>query len=261
MQRAATEFQSLPARGAFSASAFVRPAADRQFVPLTPGRGAFTSGVPLGAQRAQGEPAPVTQVNAETATFGTEPARLQTPSTGPELELSARVAELEQALQEQAARHDEALRLAAAEHAAAVAVAAEHAERANVNSRRLGALIAELGRLREGLVAELRAEAGDVLLVGARRLAGQALQEQPGVLEALVEECVDALGSGALVIRVNPEDVERVQAVVSEGVRVVPDASVGAGCVVEGDGTRVAATVAGGVGSLADELAAWRRSG
>jgi flagellar biosynthesis/type III secretory pathway protein FliH len=265
MPRPAVEHHVLSPRGGFQPSAFLRRAAESPFVPLTPGRTAFTAGLPI-------RTAPAANVSEErTATRDdapSAPAVTSAPKAAPapvpvgerEALLAARVAELEAALAAQAARHEEDSRIAAAEQHAATQNALQNEQRARGNSERLGSLIADVGRLRDRLVAEVRAEAADLLLVGARRLAGRALRSDPGVLEALVGECVDALGGTVLVVRVNPDDVERVQAAVGDSVRVVPDASVVAGCLAEGEGTRVDASLGTTVGTLAAELAAWRRS-
>lgn len=259
MQRAAPEYQSLPSRGSFAPSAFVRPGGQRQFVPMTPGRSAFVSGVPVAAPRIESAPMEAA-APAEAPEVHAAPVA-RAPSAGREAELEARIAELEATVVEQRRQHDEVLRLAHAEHQMALASANAAEAAAASNSQRFGRMIGELGHLRERAAAELRAEAGEIILTAARRLAGRALQVSPGVLEELVNECVEALGGRALIVRVNPEDVERVAAAVSGGVRVVPDASVHAGCIAEGEGTRVEATMSGGLSTLADELAAWRRTG
>ncbi len=255
MKRSGIEYQSLPAKGAFDPSDFVKSAGQRPFVGLRPHGGTFTSGVPLADASAAPPGSPASASVFPAANLAPE------PPTARSARLEARVAELEAELTAQGERHATELRVSLAEGAAALAHGAERDSRGPENAQRLASLIAELARLREKFVAEMRAEAGAVLLVGARRLAGQALQTQPGALEALVEECVAALGGTTLLIRVNPDDVERVAAAVGPGVRVVPDPSVRAGCVAEGEGTRVEATIEGSSTSLAAELAAWKRLG
>lgn len=259
MHRAATEFQPLPNRGSFAPASFLRPTAERQFVPMSAGRSSFTSGLPIRTQ-APALPAPTVETAPEVPEAPVAAASPAAPSHGREAALEARIAELEAALVERQQQHDEVLRQSYAEHNAALANAQAVEAKAASNSQRLGRLIAEMGSLRDRAMVELREEAGAVLLTAARRLAGRSLQVQPGVLEGLVNECIETLGGKATIIRVHPEDVERVQAAVESGVRVIPDASIPAGCVVEGDGTRVTATLAQGLAVLDEELNAWRRS-
>ncbi len=254
MRRAAPEFQPLPNRGSFAPASFLRPTAERQFVPMSADRSSFTSGLHIRTAAPAVEAAPELP---ETPAAAPVPA---TPSYGREAQLEARIAELEAALVERQRQHDEVLGQSYAEHSAALATAGAAEAKAATNSQRLGRLIAEMESLRERAMVELREEAGAVLLTAARRLAGRSLQVQPGVLEGLVAECIETFGGKATVVRVHPEDVERVQAAVDSGVQVIPDASIPAGCVVEGDGTRVTATLAQGLAVLDDELNAWRRS-
>lgn len=258
-------FRPLSPRGAFvpviPAGSAIRP-----FSALAPEHSAaFTSGLTMGAADVPGEPAPEASGLADAPTSTpAEPGR--SPASAPasvslaEQTQAEAIALAVQGAERTAAQHAELERVREAEHAHLVADLQAQKTRVAASSERLGLLAAELARLKTSMVAELRAHAGTLLLLGARKLAGDALHAQPGLLEALVRETVETLSSGAVTVRVNPGDVERVQSAMGDGIRVLADPTVLAGCIAEGDAGSVDATINTASGSLLAEVQAWKRS-
>ncbi len=240
----------------------------RAFSSLMPSRTmAFTAGLPTRDNAAPEAPPPVVEKPELPNDPPPAPGDEGAPSAGAARHVSLAeqvqaeaIAKAVQGAEAMAAEHAELERVREAEHAHLVADLQAQKTRAAASTERLGQLAAELARLKQSMVAELRAHAGTLLLLGARKLAGEALQAQPGLLEALVRETVETLSSGGVTVRVNPADVERVQAAMGEGIRVLADGSVQAGCIAEGDAGIVDATLNTASGSLLAEVQAWKRS-
>lgn len=193
-------------------------------------------------------PAPTAPAPAPTYTSAA--ARLQADA------LAEAIQQAERAAAELAER--DALR--AAEHAQLLADLDAQKQKAKATSERLGQLAGEMVRARAAMIEEVRTAAGTLLLTGARRLAGEALRAQPGLLEGLVTEIVDSMAADTVTLRVNPADVERLGATFGDRVRVVGDPAVAAGCIAQGDAGSVDASVDTGLGALAGEVSAWKRT-
>jgi len=143
----------------------------------------------------------------------------------------------------------------------------ERAERAALDVQPV-----ELARLREvadDLVAarrrgveELREGLGSLVLHAARKLAGEALRVQPGLLEQLVEDTVALLGRQGLVLRVNPVDIEAVgRALAGVDAQIVGDPAVEAGCVASSPFGAVDASIGTAEAALRVVVDGWRTAG
>ena len=194
--------------------------------------------------------APLPTTPAPAPTYTSAAARLQADA------LAEAIQQAERAAAELAER--DALR--AAEHAQLLADLDAQKQKAKATSERLGQLAGEMVRARAAMIEEVRTAAGTLLLTGARRLAGEALRAQPGLLEGLVTEIVDSMAADTVTLRVNPADVERLGATFGDRVRVVGDPAVAAGCIAQGDAGSVDASVDTGLGALAGEVSAWKRT-
>lgn len=148
----------------------------------------------------------------------------------------------------------------AREHQMLLAELESERKRLRDASARLGQLAAELTRVRASLLGEMRAQAGDVLLAGAQALATRALAADPSLLLAMVNEAVETLGGRGAVVRVNPDDVERVTAAFGEAATVIGDESVHAGCICEGAIGTIDRRFDTANAALVAETAAWKRT-
>lgn len=95
------------------------------------------------------------------------------------------------------------------EHAAAMAKLQQLQAEELQKIEALKALATELEGARKTLLRQLRTGAGQLILEGARRMAGDALRSQPELLEQMVAEATDALGSKGLVLHVPPAQAEQ----------------------------------------------------
>lgn len=147
-----------------------------------------------------------------------------------------------------------------AEHAHLVAELRAQVEAARVESARLAQLATALGEVRARMVAELRAEAADLVVTAATRIAGEALHLQPELLLAMVEEAVQLLGN-ELLIHVAPEDEARLRAALGDRpIRVVADPGVRAGCIAEGPAGRLDASLETAVEALRASVLPWTQA-
>lgn len=130
----------------------------------------------------------------------------------------------------------------------------------------------EVARLRmavEGVVAsrqrvaqEVREGVGELVLATARRIAGEALRVQPGLLEALVSDAAATLGTEGLCIRVAPRDLDRItRALEASGVAVVADPDMEAGCVASSSRGAVDASLDTAVTALRAVVDQWQSAG
>lgn len=128
--------------------------------------------------------------------------------------------------------------------------------------RRLDRLLDDLSRQAPASLAEQFAPAVVTLaLEVARKVIRRAVECDPALLLGWVREAAERLHtSGALVVRVNPQDLERLRSsgvdLERAGVRLrwVADPSVDGGCVVESDSGVVDATVATQLRTLQERL-------
>jgi flagellar biosynthesis/type III secretory pathway protein FliH len=143
-----------------------------------------------------------------------------------------------------------------AEHAAAMVTLATTRAELEAATARLATVARNLEAERTALLGEMRAGVAALVLEGARRIAGDALQADPRLVDALVDAGVRALGHDGLVIRVTPADAERVQARLP-GMHVVADETIDGGCAVEGPAGRIDATAATAVAAVRTVLSQW----
>ncbi len=153
---------------------------------------------------------------------------------------------------------NEALR--AREHQMLVAELEAERKRLRDASARLGQLAGELTRVRGSLLAEMRAQAGDVLLAGAQALATRALVADPALLLAMVDEAVATLGGSGVTVRVNPVDVERVSGAFGGAATVIADEGVHAGCICEGATGTIDRRFDTANAALVAETTAWKKT-
>lgn len=153
---------------------------------------------------------------------------------------------------------NEALR--AREHQMLLAELEAERKRLRDASARLGQLAGELTRVRGSLLAEMRAQAGDVLLAGAQALATRALAADPALLLAMVDEAVATLGGSGVTVRVNPVDVERVSSAFGGAATVIGDEGVHAGCICEGTTGTIDRRFDTANAALVAETAAWKKT-
>ena len=131
-----------------------------------------------------------------------------------------------------------------------------------VEAGRLRAAVEALGVTRRRLVDEIREGVGHLVLASARKLAGEGLRVQPGLVEALVVDTVAALGREGLVVRVNPDDVSRVtRALDGSGAQVVADTSIEGGCVAATPFGSVDATMQTATSALRVVVEHWQSAG
>jgi flagellar biosynthesis/type III secretory pathway protein FliH len=149
----------------------------------------------------------------------------------------------------------------AREHAAALAELEAERQKMRAANTRLGQLAGELQRLRAAMVAEMRAEASEILLQGARRLAHESLRADESLLAAMAIDAAAALGGDERVVRVNPDDVAALEGQLGDRFKVVADPKIEAGCIVEGHGGSIEATVEAAAAALRADTEAWRRAG
>lgn len=237
----------------FAAGLMVRPAepALQEEMPLLEGDGAPEQADPA-TTAAPEVHAPETRWSeaAYPPPVSSAAARLQAEAVAEAVRLSESAAS--EFAEREAARE--------AEHAHLLADLEAQKQKTRAANERLGQLAGDLVRVRQALVEELRTTAGTLLLTGARRLANDSLRAQPGLLEEIVTEIVGAMAADMVTVRVNPADVERLAAVLGDRVRVTGDATVSAGCIAHGDAGSVDASIDAGIGALAAEVSAWKRT-
>ena len=146
----------------------------------------------------------------------------------------------------------------AKEHDAALSALAEQQDLLEETEQRMAAIATRLEEERTGLFREAREGLASLILVAARRMAGDALRDDPALLEALIDEGLRALGEDGLTLRVSLADYDRVQERMGFGaVLVVPDLEIDGGCACEGPAGRIDATMATAEAAVAAVLARW----
>ncbi len=131
-----------------------------------------------------------------------------------------------------------------------------------VEAARLRAAVEGLGATRRRLVDEIREGVGQLVLASARKLAGEGLRVQPGLVEALVVDTVAALGREGLVVRVSPDDVSRVtRALDGTGAQVVADNTIEGGCAAATPFGSVDATLQTATAALRVVVEHWQSAG
>lgn len=144
--------------------------------------------------------------------------------------------------------HAEAMASLAAAEAEARAAAAALKEAARV-----------LTGMRGALLEEARAGTAAVVRAAACRIAGDALHTDAGLLQALVDEAIRALGKDGLVVHVSPSDADMLRDVLGDSaVEVVEDFGVEAGCVFEGPAGRIDASIESAVAAVNAVLDQWK---
>ncbi len=144
------------------------------------------------------------------------------------------------------------------EHAAALAEVERLQAREKAAADRLAAVTADFVRQRDVALGELRAHAAELILAGARKIAGEALRVDPALLTAMIAEAVDALGTTGLTMRVAERDAERVRGIVAVGVLVEADASISGGCVALGPSGSIDASFERAADAVSAAVRAWK---
>lgn len=188
-------------------------------------------------------------------------ARVEPPPVPRELEVTAPTVSPEPvAVSPAEAQFEASEALRAREHQMLLAELEAERKRLRDASARLGQLAGELTRVRGALLAEMRAQAGDVLLAGAQALATRALAADPGLLLSMVDEAVATLGGSGVTVRVNPDDVERVTLAFGGAATVIADEAVHAGCICEGATGTIDRRFDTANAALVAETAAWKKT-
>ncbi len=172
--------------------------------------------------------------------------------------LGAEYGEEDKARQEMlaAARAAEAKR--SAEHAAAMASLKGQIAALEATEGRMAAVVQKVEEERSQLLRDARAGLAELILVAAKRIAGDALHTEPALLDALVDEGVSALGEQGLTLRVSLVDYDRVQERLGfQSILVLPDPSIDGGCSCEGPAGRIDATTATAAAAVAAVLVRW----
>lgn len=149
----------------------------------------------------------------------------------------------------------------AQEHAVALAELARQEARVRAAAERLGQVTADLVRQRELALDTLRTGAADLVLAGARRIAGEALRIDGRLLDDMVAEAVTSLGGNGLILRVAEEDAERVRASVSASIRVDADPAVRGGCIADGLSGTIDASFDAAADAVRAAVEAWKAAG
>ncbi len=144
-------------------------------------------------------------------------------------------------------------------HAEAMASLAAAEAEARAAAKVLKEVADSVEGMRQGVLAEARATTAAVILEASRRIAGQALQVDPALLSAIVDEAVGALGREGLTVRVAPADFDAVRrAVADSGIVVVEDPEVDGGCICEGPSGRIDASVGCALAAVSSVLEQWK---
>lgn len=125
------------------------------------------------------------------------------------------------------------------------------AQRADALVRRLSATLDELANLRRTIASQAEHDLVRLALAVARRVVHREIQLDAQLVAALAHVALERLdaGRGPALLKMHPEDIERLKASTTtewaqSAIRLVPDASVArGGCVVETAHGRVDATV------------------
>lgn len=132
---------------------------------------------------------------------------------------------------------------------------------ARAAAERFVALAEELAGLRRSLVAELRAQATEIIVETAVRIAGDALVVDTSLVDAMIEEAIAELGDADLTLRLSPEDAERVgPALSARKVRVLADPGLRAGCVASGPRGQIDASLDTAVAAVRRTAAPWSQA-
>jgi len=162
--------------------------------------------------------------------------------------LATRMAELDQLEEQRGQEHEAAL----------VEIQRVELELTDAEER-IQSLIMDVQAQRSELVAEVRQGLASLVLAAARRIAGDGLKVEPGLLDALVEDGIRGFGDNTLILRVGSSDFTRMEARFSgsEQVSVVEDPLIQAGCICEGRAGRIDSTAATAEETVATVLRQW----
>ena len=147
----------------------------------------------------------------------------------------------------------------AAEHAAALAKLQAQQAEVQQQLEKLRALATELEGSRKTLLQQLRTGAGMLILEAARRMAGDGLRTQPELLDQMVSEATDALGSKGLVLHVSAQDAEHLAETLKEtGILVETDFQMSGGLRAESPAGRLDASLEAALIALSKVVEQWQ---
>lgn len=147
------------------------------------------------------------------------------------------------------------------EHAAAMAKLQQLQAEELQKIEALKALATELEGARKTLLRQLRTGAGQLILEGARRMAGDALRSQPELLEQMVAEATDALGSKGLVLHVPPAHAELLaESLRDTGILVETDLQMSGGMRAESPSGRLDASLETALIALSRVVEQWQEA-
>ena len=147
----------------------------------------------------------------------------------------------------------------AQEHAAAMAKLQQLQAEELQKIEQLKALATELEGSRQKMLHQLRTGAGQLILEAARRMAGDALRDQPELLDQMVSEATEALGSKGLVLHVSSQNAEHLAEALKEtGILVETDFQMSGGLRAESPAGRLDASLETALLALSRVVEQWQ---
>ena len=245
--------------------AFIRPKSPWEPMvrarPEDPHKGAGASALFRGRDSAdprtdpKPEGARAEATGAETARAETAKAEPRPPALSPEQKAA------EQKLAALRAELDakDAARLK--EHAAAMTALKQQQAEAEAQRDRAAQLCTELEAARHVLQRQFRDGAGQLILEGARRIAGIGLRTQPELLRDMLMESIDALGKADLILYVSSQDVDSLRARLKDTpIRIESDERIEGGLLAESPAGRVDATMGTALQAISAVIDHWKAS-
>ena len=147
------------------------------------------------------------------------------------------------------------------EHAAAMAALKQQQAEAEAQRDRAAQLCADLEAARHVLQRQFRDGAGQLILEGARRIAGMGLRTQPELIRDMLVESIDALGKSGLILYVSPQDADSLRARLKDTpIRIESDERIEGGLLAESPAGRVDATMGTALQAISAVIDHWKES-
>ena len=149
----------------------------------------------------------------------------------------------------------------AKEHAAAQQKLQQQQAELQQQQERLKKLATEMEASRRTMLKQLRTGAGQLILEAARRIAGDGLRTQPELIDQMVVEATEALGSQGLVLHVGTSDAEHLQESLKEtGILVETDFQMAGGLRAESPAGRLDASMETALIALSRVIESWQEA-
>jgi flagellar biosynthesis/type III secretory pathway protein FliH len=148
------------------------------------------------------------------------------------------------------------------EHASALQKLQQQQAELQQQSERLKKLASEMETSRRTMLKQLRTGSGQLILEAARRIAGDGLRAQPELIDQMVVEATEALGSKGLVLHVGPLDAEHLLESLKEtGILVETDFVMTGGLRAESPAGRLDASMETALIALSRVIESWQEAG